>query len=131
MEIKEAKLKIATEFITKYLEWLNDYNNPEMSDRDLGWKYGWRRNAETVKDMQKTMLWFQSHVFSGKYIHQWKKDGIDLQTLIELHRSGFLSYDCCTSHQARMLGKTDFYYISQNKAKEIYKAYKNGFFPES
>lgn len=131
MEIKEAKLRIATEFIAKYREWLDDYNNPEISDRDLGWKYGWRRSAETLKDTQKTMLWFQGHIFSGKYILQWKKDGIDLQTLVELNRSGFLSYDFCSSHRARMLGKTDFYYISQKTAKEIYKAYKNGFFDKA
>lgn len=128
MEIKEAKLKIATEFINRYREWLSDYNNSEMSDRDYGWKYGWRRTAETVKDTQKSMLWFLGHVFSGKYIRQWANDGIDIQTLVALNRSGFLSYDCCTSHHARMLGKTDFYYINQNKAKEIYKAYKNNSF---
>ena len=131
MEIKEAKLKIATEFINKYCEWLNDYNNPEMSDSQYGWKYGWLRSAETVKDTQKSLLWFQSHVFCGKYIQQWQKDGIDLQMLVALNRSGFLSYDFCSSSHARVMGKTDFYYISQNKAKGIYKAYKNGFFAET
>ena len=125
MEIKEAKLKIASEFIAKYLEWLNDHNNPEMSDRDYGQKYGWGKHAEPMKDTQKSMLWFQTHIFSGKYLHQWKQDGINP---FELYRAGFLSYDCCTSHKARMLGKTDFFYINQNKAKEIYKAYKSGFF---
>ena len=131
MELKEIRLKIAAEFIARYIEWLNDYNDSTLSDSEYGRKYGWRRSAESVKDTQKSMLWFQGHVFSGKYIWQWKKDGIELQTLVELHRDGFLSYDFCSSHRARMLGKTDFYYISQNKAKEIYKAYKNGFFAEA
>jgi len=128
--MKEAKLKIAKEFIGKYTEWLGDYNNPELPDKEYGKKYGWGRGALEMKDTQKSMLWFQSHIFSGKYIWQWKKDGIELQTLVGLHRDGFLSYDFYSSHRARMLGKTDFYYISQNKAKEIYKAYKNGFFAE-
>lgn len=131
MTTNEAKMKIAKEFITKYIEWLNDYNNPEMSDKDFGWKYGWRRSASEMKDTQKSMLLFQSHVFSGRYIWAWKEVGIDKETVYELRRIGFLSYDYYTSYEARMLGKTDFYYINQNKAKEIYKAYKNGFFNEA
>jgi hypothetical protein len=131
MTIKEAKLQIAKEFIDKYIEWLSDHNSREMTDGEYGWKYGWGRFQSDMKDTQKSMLWFQSHIFSGRHIASWKKDfGFDLQTLVALHRDGFLSYDYCTSHKARMLGKTDFYYISQNKAKEIYKAYKSGFFAE-
>ena len=125
MEIAEAKMQIAKEFITKYTEWLTDHNNAELSDRDYGWKYGWGRHAEPVKDTQKSMIWFQSHVFNGKYRQEWKDEGINPH---ELHVAGFLSYDYCSSYKARMLGKTDFYYINQSKAKEIYKAYKNGFF---
>lgn len=131
MEIKDAKMHIAKEFISKYIEWLNDHNNPEMSDRDYGRKYGWGKFPADMKDTQKSMLWFQGHIFSGRYIWAWKEIGIDKETVYELRRVGFLSYDCCTSHKARMLGKTDFYYISQNKAKEIYKAYKDGFFAKS
>lgn len=125
MTINESKLKIAGEFIAKYLEWLADHNNTELSDREYGRKYGWCKHTEPMKDTQKTMIWFQGHIFSGKYLNQWKAEGIDP---FELYRADFLSYDCCTSHKARMLGKTDFFYISQSKAKEIYKAYKNGFF---
>lgn len=131
MNLKEAKIMIAKEFIEKYLEWINDYNNQELSDFDYGRKYGWRRNTseQTKKDLQKNMIWFQSHIFSGKYIPAWKKEnGIELQMLVALHREGFLSYDYCTSWKARQLGKTDFYYINQAKAKDIYRAYKNGFF---
>ena len=128
MTVNEAKMIIAKEFISKYADWLNDYNNQNMTDRDYGWKYGWCRGKQEMKDTPKSMIWFQGHIFSGKYIKAWKEEGIDIQMLVALHREGFLSYDYCTSHQARMLGKTDFYYINQAKAKEIYKAYKNGFF---
>lgn len=128
MTINEAKMQIAKEFISKYTEWLDDYNNREMTDRDYGWKYGWCRGDKAMKDTQKSMLWFQSHIYSGRYLRGWKEAGIDPSVVYELHRAGFFSYDYCSSHQARMLGKTDFYYINQNKAKEIYKAYKNGFF---
>lgn len=125
MEIKEAKLKIASEFITKYLEWLHDHNNAELSNGDYGRKYGWGKFPDPLKNTQKSMLWFQGHIFSGKYVQQWRADGIEP---FELHRDGFLSYDYCSSWKARQLGKTDFFYINQNKAKEIYKAYKDGFF---
>lgn len=127
MDIKEAKMQIAKEFISKYTEWIADHNNAEMSNRDYGWKYGYYKSAEPVKDTQKTMLWFLGHIFHGKYLYQWKADGIDP---FELYRAGFLSYDCCTSHKARILGKTDFFYIRQEKAKEIYKAYKTGSLPQ-
>jgi hypothetical protein len=131
MTICEAKMTIAKEFINKYVEWLNDYNNHNMSQSELGRKYGFGRGHSEMKDTQKSMLWFQSHIFSGRYIWGWKEVGIDRDTVYELHRTGFLSYDYCTSYKARILGKTDFYYICQNKAKEIYKAYKNGFFAET
>ena len=132
MDIKEIKLSIAKDFINKYLEWMNDYNNSEMSESEYGRKYGWGKSAPEMRDTQKSMLWFHGHIFSGRYIWGWKKDfGIELRTLVELHREGFLSYDYCSSSRARMLGKTDFYYINQNKAKEIYRAYKTGFFAET
>lgn len=131
MTTGEAKMQIAREFISKYAEWLEDHNNPEMSDRDYGRKYGWGKSDTEMKDTQKSLIWFQSHIFSGRYIGGWEDIGIDKATIFELHRSGFLSYDYCSSHKARMLGKTDFYYINQAKAKEIYKAHKNGFFAEA
>lgn len=125
MTVNEAKLKIATEFIGKYVEWLNDYNNKDMTDKEYGRKYGWGRSLEQMKDTQKSLIWFQSHIFSGRYNYEWKEIGIDY---FELYRIGFLSYDNLWGSKARMLGKTDWYYINQKKAKEIYKAYKNGFF---
>lgn len=125
MTINEAKMQIAKEFIAKYLEWLHDHNSEEMSDWEYGRKYGWGKHKEPFKDSQKAVIQFQRYIFSGKYLNQWKDDGINP---FELYRDGFLSYDECTSHKARILGKTDFFYINQSKAKEIYKAYKNGFF---
>ena len=100
-----------------------DLNSADMTNIVSG--YDWGRSAEPVKDTQKSMLWFHGHIFNGKYLRQWKEEGINP---FELHRAGFLSYDYCSSWKARQLGKTNFFYINQNKAKEIYKAYKSGFF---
>ena len=125
MTTEEARVKIEQEFINKFYEFISDANEKEINDRDFGWKYGYVLTETTKKkfskDTQSNLMWFQSHIFCGKYLQQWKEDGINP---IELHRIGFLSYDYCSSHKARMLRKTDFYYISQATAKEIYKAHK-------
>jgi len=133
MTVNEAKMLIAKEFISKYLEWLSDLNNDEMSENEFGRKYGWGKTNQDGKiihknDTQASMIWFQSHIFSGRYVGNWENAGIEKGIVYELHRIGFFSYEYFTSSQARALGKTDFYYLNQNKAKEIYKAYKNGFF---
>ena len=125
MTIEETRVKIEQEFMNRFYEFINDVNEKEINDRDFGWKYGYvlteSMKKKFSKGTQSNLMWFQSHIFSGKYLQQWKADGINP---IELHRIGFLSYDYCSSHKARMLGKTDFYYISQATAKEIYKAHK-------
>lgn len=130
-EVKEAKLKIATEFITKYQEWMKDLK--EMDAKDFGWKYGIRFSEEFIqnlKDTQKTMLKFQSVVFNGRWLYAWERVGYEREMIWRLNRENFLSHDQYSNHRALASGKTDFYYLSQAKAKEIYKAYKNGFFSE-
>ena len=125
-DINEAKKVISDDFLNRYYSWLEDYNNKELSDRDYGHKYGWGRGSEEQKkDLQKNLLWFQSHVYSGRYINGWPELGIDRNMVYQLHREGFFSYDYCTSYKARCLGKTDFYYLNQAKVKEIWKANKN------
>lgn len=125
MTINEAKMAIASEFISKYREFLSDLET--LDDKEQGRKYGYSFNIES-KDIQKTMLTFQQYVFSGRYLPGWVKAGFDKQMIWELHRIGFLSHDYNSNWQARQLGQTDFYYINQAKAKEIYRAYKKGFF---
>lgn len=125
MTINEAKIKVASEFISKYKGFLNDLKT--LSENEIGHKYGYLFSKD-LKDTQKTMLIFQRKVFSGRYLPAWERAGIDRNTVWELHRIGFFSHDLSQSWMAHKTGKTDFYYINQAKAKEIYKAYKNGFF---
>lgn len=130
MTTKEAKIKIATEFVHRYNEWLSDSNNSELTDREYGKKYGYGKSATEKKDTQANMLWFQAHIFSGRFLNGWEKEGFERNTIYNLHQEGFLAYDYNSSWEARQLNKSNFYYINQAKAKEIYKAYKNGFFNE-
>lgn len=125
MTINEAKMAIASEFIGKYREFLVDLET--LDAKEQGRKYGYSFNIE-CKDTQKTMLSFQKYVFSGRWLPAWVKAGFDKKMIWELHRIGFLAHDSSSNWQDRQLGHTDFYYINQAKAKEIYRAYKNGFF---
>jgi len=130
MTFDEAKKSIAKEFISKYLEWIADYNNTELTASDYGRKYGYSRSEETKtqKDTQANLVWFQANIYSGKYIGGWERVGYEKSMIYNLHQMGFLSYQYYSNYQARQTGHSDFYYINQAKAKEIYKAYKNGFF---
>lgn len=126
----EAKKAIAKEFIDKFQEWLADYNNAELAGGDYGRKYGYDRSAQTqeMKDTQTNLLWFQSNIYSGKFIGGWERTGYSRAVIYELHQIGFLSYQYYSNWQARQTGRSDYYYINQSKAKEIYKAYKDGYF---
>ena len=128
MTIEEAKKKIELGFIERYYEFLKDVNEKEINDKDFGWKYGYvltnDMKQKFSKDTQANLIWFQSHIFSGCWLPAWEQSGFERNIIFELHRIGFLSYQWYRNYMARCTGKTDFYYISQATAKEIYKAYK-------
>lgn len=123
MTTTEARAKISEEFMSRYFEWLKDYE--EMADMDYGRKYGWQRNPEIeAKDNMKSLIRFQKYMFSGRWLQEWEKAGYDRKTIWDLNREGFLSYQMYSNWNARASGRTDFYYISQKTAKEIYKGSK-------
>lgn len=123
MTTAEAKAKIGDEFIRRFYEWLDDYDN--MPDREYGRKYGWLKNPEVEsKDNIKSLIRFQKYIFSGRWLPEWEREGYERNTIWDLNREGFLSYQEYSNWNARATGRTDFYYISQKTAKEIYKASK-------
>lgn len=131
MTFDEAKAKIEKEFIDRYYEFLEDVNTMDLMDlsrNGFGWKYGilGGENFKALhgKDTQKNMLWFQTHIFSGRWSYAWEEAGYDRKMIWALHRDGFLSLQYYTNGRARATGKTDFYYINQANAKVIYKKYK-------
>ena len=123
MTTAEAKERISQEFLSKYREWLTDY--ADMPNMDYGRKYGWQKNPElTMKDSIKAVTHFQKYIFSGRWLPAWEREGYDRRIIWELNREGFLSYQMYSNWTARHTGKTDFYYISQKNAKEIWKVEK-------
>ena len=122
MNKEEAIQRIKEDFMNRYYTWMKDYE--EMPEKDYARKYGWYKGEAGKKDNLKNVASFQKYIFQGRYIGGWVKEGYSREIIWELHRDGFLSYDYCTSYQARVTGRADFYYISQKTAKEIYKEYK-------
>ena len=125
MTTTEAIETISKDFMNRYLTWIEDHNSSDMTDYEYGRKYGWGKGQQPIKDNQKSLIWFQGHIYSGRYLNGWSEIGIDRNTIYQLHKEGFLSYDYYSSYKARMTGKTDFYYLNQIKVKEIYKLYKS------
>lgn len=120
MTVAEAKEKITAEFIGKFYKWLHDLN--ELSEKEY-WDEGYNiRPLKAMKDNQKSLIYFQSSIFSGRWITKWKQLGYDNDILLKLEAEGFLSHQHYWNRYKHP--DTDFFYISQQTAKEIYKANK-------
>ena len=130
--IAETKSKICDEFIGRFHEFISDVTNlisGEMTEFNFGKKYGFTfRTPEIAKKHIKENLtniaFFQKNVFCGKYTKGWENSGYNIRVVWKLKDEGFLSYDYNYSSRARADGKTDFFYISQETAKKIFKEYK-------
>lgn len=120
MSTNEVKERICQEYIAKYHEWLTDY--AEMPDLEYGMKYGWQKNPELiVKDSIKAITYFQKYIFSGRWLPAWEREGYDRRSIWDLNREGFLSYQEYGNWTARATGRTDFYFISQKTARQIWR----------
>ena len=122
MTTAEAKAKIKKEFIERFYQWLDDEKN--LSPNDYGWKYGWQKGDVLHQDNLKSVMTFQKYMFSGRWLPDWEKAGYDSRIIWDLNKEGFLSYQMYSNWMARNTGKTDFFFMSQKTAKEIYKEYK-------
>lgn len=122
MTTAEAKEMIKAEFIKRFYEWLDDEKN--LAPYDYGRKYGWQKGEILHKDNMKSVLTFQKYMFSGRWLPGWVKEGYDRKIIWALHHEGFLSFAEHYDWMSRQTGKTDFYFISQKTAREIYKEYK-------
>ena len=122
MTAAEAKAMISRELMEGYQEWLRD--EKEMSDDEYGCKYGWGKGVELHRDNFKSLTVYMNYFFGGRYLPGWVRQGYTRDVIYQLYQEGFLSYKLYSSYDARMRGKTDFYYIPQRTAREIYKAAK-------
>ena len=118
----EAKEKISKELMDSFREWIRDWD--EMPDFDFGQKYGWRKGQNRPKWTFDGLKHFMDLVFGGRWLPYWVKAGYPREVIIELNREKWLSYQEYTNWMARNTGKTDWYYIPQRTAREIWKANK-------
>lgn len=119
---KEAKAKIEQEFISLYYEWRKDI--ADMSEHDFGWKYGFGKPKKEIKDNLSGVVCFQKYGFQGRWIQGWERAGYDRFTIWELVKKGFLSCKEYSNWQARASRCTEWVFISQATAKQIYKQAK-------
>lgn len=130
MTKQEAREKISAEFISRYDEFRSDAKASGTEWNVFGKKYGIYFSSQEVansrsKDTLKNLNWFQQNIFNGHWIQDWEKAGFDRRVIYQLHQDGFLSYNYWSNWHARATGHTDFYYISQKVAKEIYNEHKS------
>ena len=118
----EAKQMIGKELIDSFEEWRKDYD--EMEDTAFGKKYGWGKGENKPKDTFESLKHFMDLIFGGRWLPLWVKAGYPRDVIIELAREKWLSYQEYSNWNARHTGRTEWYYISQRTAREIWKAYK-------
>ena len=122
-EAKEALARIEKEFIDRYYEWLDDIDN--MNDHDFGWKYGFcKRKDIVVKDNIAGVTRFQKYGWQGRWMPDWEKAGFDKYVLWELVKKGSLSCKEYFNSYAVAIRHNEWVFISQEKAKAIYRAHK-------
>lgn len=120
MTTKEAKEKIKAHFMEVYYEWMQD--RVDLNDHDYGWKYGFQKSEKlmALKDNLTAVTYCQKYINSCYWdVDRWEKFGINRQIVWELAREGWLSEQMYWKR-----GKKTVYYLSQQKAKEIWKEAK-------
>ena len=122
MTTMEAKEKISTELMDSFREWLRDWD--EMPDSDFGWKYGWRKGPNKPEENFDGLKRFMDLIFGGRWLPHWVKEGYPREVIIDLSCEKWLSYKGYSNWNARATGRTDWYYIPQRTAREIWKKWK-------
>lgn len=118
----EAKEKISRELMDSFNEWLKDWD--EMTDYDFMRKYTYGKGKEKPKYNFEALKVFMDYEFGGRYLPGWVKEGYPREVIIQLRNEKWLSYQEYSNWHARATGRTDWFFISQRTAKEIWKQYK-------
>ena len=118
----EAKEKISRELMDSFREWISDFDT--MTDYDFGRKYTYGKGSEKPKYSFEYLKHFMDYEFCGRWLPHWVKEGYPREVIFDLNREKWMSYQGYSNWNARATGRTDFYYISQRTAREIWKAYK-------
>ena len=125
-EVSKAWERISEEFMNRYWEFLGDVKNGQT--KEFGRKYGILLTEAGIeahsKDTAQNVAWFQQNIFSGRWLPEWEAVGYSRNVIWQLSLDGFLSDKEYSNWTARHTGKTSWFYISQKRAREIYKKAK-------
>jgi len=122
MTTMEAKEMISRELMDSFREWISDFD--VLSDYDFARKYTYGKGKEKPKYTFEYLKHFMDYEFGGRWLPHWIKEGYPREVIWDLHREAWLSYQEYSNWHARATGRTEWYYISQRTAREIWKAYK-------
>ena len=128
MKDAEARWRISKEFIEGFYQWIDDEKT--MPDREYAKKYGCGKGEIQHEDNFKGVKVYLEFIFNGRWLKDWEKAGYDKHVIWRLKDKGFLRLKEYSNWMARQLRETDFYYIPQSSAREIYRAFKQKLFPE-
>lgn len=115
MTASEAKEIIKKEVFRRFDQWRKDYE--ELDEEAYGWKYGFHKSEkyDHIKDNLKSLMLFQKYIFSGMVLAGWESIGIERKALWRLSMDGWISA------RSGHYGNPAFYYLTQQRMKEIYK----------
>ena len=122
MTTMEAKEMISLELMDSFREWLRDWD--EMSDYDFMRKYTYGKGQNKPRCNFEGLKHFMDYEFGGRWLPGWIKEGYPREVIWDLHREAWLSYQQYSNWNARHTGRTDWYYIPQRTAREIWKKWK-------
>ena len=117
MTCNEAKDAIKKEFMSRYERWMLD--RIELNDNDYGWKYGWQKSEKlmSLKDNLTAVAMFQKYIYPMRKVETLEKEiGVERKAIFELAREGWMS---AVQRKWAM-----YYFVSQQRAKEIWKEAK-------
>ena len=121
--VEQTKERFEKEFMDRYYEWLSDLGT--LSDDELTKKYGVGKPKSEVKDnMSSGLKIFRQYIFCGRYAHDWKVSGYDIEDIWKLKGNGFFKVRYDSSWYAAQTGRANFYYVDYETAKQIYKKYR-------
>lgn len=121
MTKEEARAALQKDFMSRYTQWLEDYNNTGMDEKEYGHKYGWSRSPviPVMKDSIKAVVSFQKYMEHPRTADQISRDtGVNRENVWALRRDGWLSAEDSNRNRAT------YYWVNQKTAKEIWKAAK-------
>ena len=120
MTTAEAKDMISREFIGKFKAFLMDWD--ELEDREFGRKYGFLRGEKKPRYTFDGLKSFMRHVYAGRTQKGWVAAGYEKKVIWMLRSEKWLS-----DYETKENGfRETVYYITQDTAREIWRAYKAG-----